>query len=50
MITRNPDLRLVYDDRAKEERDRLALRVDTFAEGLAEGLAGGKLVGQVQLL
>lgn len=62
MITRSPDLRLVYDDRAKEEQDRIALRVDSLAEGEARGEARGeakgeargeargKLVGQIQLL
>lgn len=54
MITRNPELRLAYDDRAKEAQDKVALRIDSLVEGRAEGLAEGKargtLIGQIKLL
>ncbi len=53
MIARSPDLRLIYDDRAKEEKDRFSLVKDARAEGRVEGRvegeARGKLMGQVQM-
>ena len=42
MITRCPELRDLYDDRLKAERDQRALVQDTLAQG--------RLVGRVQTL
>lgn len=42
MIAKSPELRLIYDDRAKEAKDR-------FSE-LKDAKARGKLIGQVQTL
>ena len=50
MITHSPELRLIYDDRAKEEKDKFSFVKDARAEGIAEGEARGKLVGRIQLL
>ena len=58
MIARSPDLRLVYDDRAKEEKDKSAFHIDALEQGRAEGRAEGealgtsqgKLIGRIQLL
>ena len=50
MITRSPELRLIYDDRAKEEKDKFSFVKDAKAEAKAEGRAEGKLVGRIQLL
>ena len=54
MIAREPDLRLIYDDRANEEKDKFSFLKDARAEGRAEGKAEGraesKLIGRVQLL
>ncbi|MCG8653180.1 MAG: Rpn family recombination-promoting nuclease/putative transposase [Pirellulales bacterium] len=58
MISRDPKLRQLYEDRAKEERDRLSMIKDTRAKALAEGealgraegKAEGKIVGQIQTL
>ncbi len=58
MISREPDLRLIYDDRAKEEKDRFSFvkdaraegRVEGLAKGREEGLEKGKLTGNIQML
>jgi len=54
MISHSPDLRLIYDDRAKEAKDKFSIVKDARAEGLAEGEARGeskgKLIGRIQLL
>jgi len=46
MITRSPDLRLIYDDRAKEEKDKFSFIKDARTEAKAEG----KLIGRIQRL
>ena len=52
MITDDPELRVMYEDRLKEARDKSSFIQDARAEGEArgreEGKAEGKLVGQVQ--
>jgi len=54
MIAREPNLRLLYDDRAKEEKDQFSFvkdaRAEGKAEGIAEGEARGKLIGRIQIL
>jgi len=58
MISHSPDLRLIYDDRAKEAKDKFSFAKDARAEGLAEGEAKGrvegeskgKLIGRIQIL
>jgi len=58
MIQQSPELRLIYDDRAKEAKDKFSLTIDARAEGLAEGKieglaegeSKGKLIGRIQLL
>ena len=37
MIDKSPELRLIYDDRAKEEKDRYSLLKDARAEALELG-------------
>jgi len=37
MISHSPELRLIYDDRAKEAKDKFSFVKDARAEGLAEG-------------
>lgn len=52
MIAKSPELRLIYDDRAKEAKDRFSdlkdARTQGLSEGLAEGRDQGKLIGQIQ--
>ncbi len=52
MIIEDPKLRMMYEDRVKEAKDKSSFIQDARAEGeargKAEGRAEGKLVGQVQ--
>ena len=50
MIAKSPELRLIYDDRAKEAKDRFSEIKDAEAKGREEGIERGKLVGRVQTL
>ena len=57
MIAKSPELRLLYDDRAKEAKDRYSEIKDAKAQGRAEGRAeghtegqrNGMLIGQIQV-
>ncbi len=48
MIARNPELRLKYDDRAKEEKDRFSMLKDERAAGRLEGEALGEARGEAK--
>ncbi len=50
MISREPELRLIYDDRAKEEKDKFSFVKDAREEGRVEGREEGKLNGIIQTL
>ena len=54
MISRSPNLRILYDDEAKAELDRFSAlkgaREEGEAIGHAEGLEQGTLVGKITLL
>jgi len=54
MIQQSPELRLIYNDSAKEAKDRFSIVKDARAEGKiegkVEGKAEGKLIGRIQLL
>lgn len=50
MISRDPDLRLLYDDRAKAELDQFSALKDAREEGREEGRKEGQLVGRINLL
>jgi len=58
MIQHSPELRLIYDDRAKEAKDRFSIvkdaraegKIEGFAEGEARGEAKGRLIGRIQIL
>ena len=54
MISRSPELRLLYDDRTKAELDQFSALKEARAEGEArgrtEGEARGKLVGRISVL
>ena len=54
MIAQTPDLRILYDDFAKAERDRKSVmydvRVEALNEGREEGKAQGVLLGKIEVL
>lgn len=50
MIAKSPELRLLYDDRAKEAKDRYSEIKDAEKRGEARGEAKGELRGQIQML
>lgn len=50
MIARNPELRLLYDDRAKEAKDRFSEIKDARAEGERIGKAEGERIGRIRTL
>jgi len=48
MIQQSPELRLIYDDRDKEAKDKFSIVKDAHAEGLAEGEARGEAKGRIE--
>jgi len=48
MISHSPDLRLIYDDRAKEAKDKFSFVKDARAEARVKGRAEGRAEGHVE--
>jgi predicted transposase/invertase (TIGR01784 family) len=50
VISRSPELRLLYDDRAKAELDQFSALKGARDEGRQEGRQEGQLIGRIRLL